>query len=96
MISRVTSMSAFDGVGSPDALQAGTEADAYLLGSIQGSFYAAWIEWYPFPSSEISNFAVAPGNEIFVNVWNSSPTVGNAYFLNVTTQQAVSLTFNAP
>ena len=85
-----------DGIGSPDVLQAGTEADAYLLGSIQGSYYAAWIEWYPFPSFQISNFAVAPGDEMFVEVWNSSPTVGNAYLRNMTTQQDVSLTFNAP
>jgi hypothetical protein len=85
-----------DGYGSPDALQAGTEADAYLLGSTKATFYAAWIEWYPFTSSRISNLAVAPGNEMFVGVWNTSATVGNAYLLNVTTQQAVSFTFNAP
>ena len=85
-----------DGFDSPDLLQAGTEADAYLLGSIQTSFYAAWIEWYPFPSFQVSNFVVAPGDEMFVEVWNSSPTVGNAYLVDVTTQQSVSLTFNAP
>ena len=33
---------------------------------------------------------------MFVEVWNTSPTVGHAYLVNVTTQQAVSLTFNAP
>jgi hypothetical protein len=81
-----------DGFGSPDVLQAGTEADA-----IDGtsSFYAAWVEWYPLNEDRISNFAVSPGDEMFVQVWNTSPTVGNAYLLNVSTQQAVSLTFDA-
>jgi hypothetical protein len=85
-----------DGWGSPDVLQAGTEADAYLLGSTKSTFYAAWIEWYPFNESRISNFSVAPGNELFVEVWNTSPTVGNAYLVNFTTQQSVAFTFNAP
>jgi hypothetical protein len=85
-----------DGWGSPDVLQAGTEADAYLSGSTKATFYAAWIEWYPFNESRISNFSVAPGNEMFVEVWNTSATVGNAYLVNFTTQQAVSFTFSAP
>jgi Peptidase A4 family len=85
-----------DGYGSPDVLQAGTEVDAYASGSTTATFYAAWIEWYPFSESRISNFSVAPGNEMFVEVWNTSATVGNAYLLNVTTQQAVAFTFDAP
>jgi Peptidase A4 family len=85
-----------DGYGSPDVLQAGTEADAYASSGTNATFYAAWIEWYPFNESRISNFLVAPGNEMFVEVWNTTATVGHAYLLNVTTQQAVSFTFNAP
>jgi hypothetical protein len=85
-----------DGLGSPDVLQAGTEVDAYASGSTTATFYAAWIEWYPFSESRISNFSVAPGDEMFVEVWNTSATVGNAYLLNVTAQQAVSFTFDAP
>jgi hypothetical protein len=85
-----------DGLGSPDVLQAGTEADAYALGSTKEPFYAAWIEWYPSSESRISNFSVAPGNEMFVEVWNTGQTVGNAYLLNLTTQQSVSFTFDAP
>jgi Peptidase A4 family len=34
-----------DGYGSPDVLQAGTEADAYASGPITATFYAGWIEW---------------------------------------------------
>jgi hypothetical protein len=85
-----------DGYGSPDVLQAGTETDAYASGTTRATFYAAWIEWFPFNESRITNFPVAPGNEIFVQVWNTSATVGNAYLLNLTTQKAVSFTFNAP
>jgi Peptidase A4 family len=85
-----------DGWGSPDVLQAGTEADAFLSGSNKATFYAAWIEWYPFNESRISNFSVAPGDEMFVEVWNTSATAGHAYLLNVTTQQSVALAFNAP
>ena len=85
-----------DGFGSSDVLQAGTEADAYLSGATTATFYAAWIEWYPFAESRISNFSVAPGDEMFVEVWNSSPVVGNAYLLNMTAQEAVVLAFSAP
>jgi hypothetical protein len=85
-----------DGFGSPDVLQAGTEADAYASGGTTATFYAAWIEWFPFNESRISNFLVAPGDEMFVEVWNTSATVGNAYLVNITTQQAVAFTFNAP
>jgi hypothetical protein len=77
-------------------VQAGTETDAYLFGSTNATFYAAWIEWYPFPESRISNFSVGPGDEMFVEVWNTSPTVGHAYLVNFTTQQSVAFTFNAP
>jgi hypothetical protein len=85
-----------DGYESPDVLQAGTEADAYLMNSTQASFYAAWVEWYPSSEFQISNFAVAPGNEVFVEVWNTGATVGNAYLINITTQQSVAFTFDAP
>lgn len=85
-----------DGFGSSDVLQAGTEADAYASGSSTGAYYAAWIEWYPNSESRISNFLVAPGDEMFVQVWNTSPTVGVAYLLNITSQQVVAFTFDAP
>ena len=85
-----------DGFGSPDVLQAGTEADAYASGSTKATFYAAWIEWYPFSESRISNFSVAPGNEMFVEVWNTNATTGHAYLINISTQQAVAFTFDAP
>lgn len=85
-----------DGFGSSDVLQGGTEADAYASGSSTGAYYAVWIEWYPNSESRISNFLVAPGDEMFVQVWNTSPTVGVAYLLNISSQQVVAITFDAP
>ena len=35
-------------------------------------------------------------DEMFVEVWDTSPTVGHAYLVNFTTQQSVSFTFDAP
>lgn len=82
-----------DGLGSPDVLQAGTEVDS---GPGNTPSYDAWIEWFPFSESKIPNFSVAPGDEMFVEVWNNSATVGSAYLVNVTRQEAVSLSFDAP
>jgi hypothetical protein len=82
-----------DGLGSPDVLQAGTEADS---GPGNTAIYDAWIEWFPFSMSRIPNFTVAPGDEMFVEVWNNSATVGSAYLVNITKQQSVSLSFDAP
>jgi hypothetical protein len=85
-----------DGWGSPDVMQAGIEADAYCSGSTTAAFYSAWYEWYPYNETRISSPAVAPGDEIYVYVWNSSPTVGNYYMANLTQNVASSLQFSAP
>jgi len=69
-----------DGFNSGDVLQAGIEADA--SGSSTG--YRAWIEWYPYNESVIS-LPVAQGDDMFVEVWNTSSTVGFAYVENITT-----------
>src|SRR5262249_1292014 len=76
----------FDGWGSPDVLEAGTEADV-IGGSAN---YDAWIEWYPFSESAIGGFSVSPGDVMFVEVWNSSSAVGNAYLENLTNNTSVS------
>ena len=85
-----------DGLVSNDVLQGGTEADAYCSGGNQSQFYGAWIEWYPLPETEISNLIVAPGDVMYVEVWNSSATQGNAYIFDITSQQSVALSFDAP
>ncbi len=86
-----------DGFGSPDILQAGVEFDAYcaLAGLSKSTYYSAWYEWYPYGEVRIGGFPVAPGNDIFVEVWHTSPTQGYAYLVNYTTNQSVVVGFTA-
>jgi hypothetical protein len=85
-----------DGWGSGDVLQAGTEADAYCSGGSTGLYYAAWIEWYPYSESRISGFTVNPGDDMFVEVWNTSSTVGYAYLENLSTGQTAEYELTPP
>ena len=85
-----------DGYGSSDVLQAGTESDAYCSGATTSTYYAAWYEWYPNYEIRIGGFPVAAGDDMFVEVWSTSATVGHAYMVNYQTNQVVNLTFNAP
>ncbi len=84
-----------DGWGSSDVLQAGVEFDAYCSGSTRSSYYSAWYEWYPYGEVRISSLPVAPGDEIFVEVWHTSSTQGYAYLVNYTTNQSVQVGFTA-
>jgi hypothetical protein len=84
-----------DGDGSSDVLQAGTEADAYCSGSTTSTYYSAWYEWYPYGSVRISNFPVSPGDDIFVEVWNTSATQGYMYMVNYNNNQSVEIGFTA-
>ncbi len=87
-----------DGWGSGDVLQGGTESDAFcaLGGLISSTFYSPWFEWYPAGSVRISNFPVNPGDDIFLEVWNTSSTQGYAYYVNYNTNQTVEVGFTAP
>jgi hypothetical protein len=82
--------------GSGDVLQAGTEADAYCNGNTTSSFYSAWIEWFPFSETRVGSPAIHPGDLVFVEVWNVSPTAGYAYFYNFSTQTAAEYALSAP
>jgi Peptidase A4 family len=85
-----------DGLGSNDVLQAGTEADAYCGADGRVPYYAAWIEWYPDFESVISNFVVKAGDVMFVEVWNTSATQGNAYLVDLTGGESMALSYSAP
>ena len=87
-----------DGWGSPDVLQAGVEFDAYcaLGGAIRSTYYSAWYEWYPFSEVRIGGFPIAPGDDIFVEVWDTSSTAGHAYLVNYSNNQSVTINFSAP
>lgn len=89
-----------DGWGSLDVLQAGSESDA----SCESQEYYAWYEWYSKetgtaqgPEVKIGGgFTVSPGDDIWVEVWNTSSTQGYFYIFNYATGQAVSLSFPPP
>jgi hypothetical protein len=80
-----------DGFGSPDILQAGVEFDAFCSAAGRASYYSAWYEWYPYGEVRIGGFPVAPGDDMFVEVWHTSPTQGYVYLVNYNTNQAVEL-----
>jgi hypothetical protein len=86
-----------DGFGSRDLLQAGVEFDAYCAsaGLVRSTYYSAWYEWFPYGEVRIAGFPIAPNNEMFVEVWHTSPTQGYAYFLNYNTGQVVQVGFTA-
>ncbi len=85
-----------DGNGSNDVLQAGVEVDAYCNGGTTAGFYSAWIEWFPFSETRVSSPAIHPGDLVFVQVWNTSPTNGYAYFYNYSTQASAAYQLTAP
>jgi hypothetical protein len=85
-----------DGWGSGDVLQAGVEFDAYCSGTTKGSYYSAWYEWYPYGEVRISGLPVTAGDDMFVEVWHTSPTQGYAYLVNFDTNQSTQVGFTAP
>jgi len=85
-----------DGYGSPDVLQAGVESDAYCNNGTISTYYSAWIEWYPYNETRVSSPAVNPGDEIYVQVWNTTATTGYAYIYNASTGVAASYSLTAP
>ncbi|MGC2221105.1 MAG: G1 family glutamic endopeptidase [Methylocella sp.] len=85
-----------DGNGSGDVLQGGVEADAYCSGGVTETFYSAWIEWYPFDETRVSSPAINPGDLVFIQVWNASPTLGFAYFYDYSSQESNEYQLTAP
>lgn len=89
-----------DGWGSADVLQAGIEFDAYCLSILgvtsRASYYSAWYEWYPYGEVRIGGFPIAPGDDLFVEVWHTSSTQGYAYLVNYNNNQSVIVGFTAP
>jgi Peptidase A4 family len=90
-----------DGYNSGDVLQTGTESDEYCTtagAQPSSTYYSAWIEWYPFSSSRISSttFPVAPGDDMFVEVWNTTATQGYAYLVDYQRNIAVEYSLTPP
>jgi hypothetical protein len=84
-----------DGWGSPDVLQAGIEFDAYCSGTTRASYYSAWYEWYPYGEVRIGGLPIAPGDDVFVEVWNTSSTQGHAYLVNLNNNLSTVVGFTA-
>ncbi len=85
-----------DGYASSDVLQAGIEADALCVNGATQAYYTPWYEWYPNASIRVTNLAAAAGQSFYVHVWATTPTAGHAYIQNVSSNQSVSINFNAP
>jgi hypothetical protein len=85
-----------DGWASSDVLQAGVEFDAYCSGLTTYTYYSPWYEWFPLGEVRITNLAIAPGDDYFVEVWNTTSTQGYAYLVNYNTNTAVEVGFKAP
>lgn len=86
-----------DGVGSPDVLQAGSEADAYCKEGATSQFYSAWYEWFPSYPVRVTNLPVAAGNDLYVSVWSKgSGGRAHAFILNYNTGQYVVVKLTAP
>jgi hypothetical protein len=85
-----------DGNNSNDVLQAGIEFDAECFDGVTATFYAPWLEWYPSSEVRITNLPIAPGDDYFVEVWNTSATQGYAYLVNENTKSAVTVSIDPP
>jgi len=87
----------FDGFGSGDVLQAGSEANALCAGGNTSTQYYGVYEWYPNGAVKILNFKVKPGDVMGLEVWytQASPS-GHLYFINYTTQKSVTIGFGQP
>ena len=72
------------------------KAEIVSLPGAKQPLYAAWIEWFPFNIFQIKNFPVGPGEEIFCQVWNTSPTVGHAFFVDFSRNSSLKVAFSAP
>ena len=85
-----------DGYGSSDVLQAGVEFDAYCSGTTRSSYYSLWYEWAPYSEVRVSSVPVVPGDDIFIEVWDTSATSGHAYVVNENTGQYFNVSFGPP
>jgi len=82
------------GNGANDVLQGGTTSAYYCSTTTTGGDYFAWIEWYPAGSS--SAFNVNPGDDVYVETWNTSDNTGNVSLWDLTQQTYATYALTAP
>ncbi len=85
------SWNGIDGWSNGDVLQGGSLSGAYCSGGSTTTDYYAWIEWYP-SYSILYAFNVNPGDDLFVETWDTSSTNGYVYVADLTL--GVSGTYN--
>lgn len=83
--------------GSADVLQAGTDSGARCGGGGPAlAEYDAWYEWFPGAAMTISNMPISAGDDVFVQIWASSSTVGHFYMVDYNSLKSLSLMIAAP
>jgi len=65
-------------------LQGGSSSEVYCKGGKQAWDYFAWIEWWP-SYDIIEEFSVNPGDDMYVETWDTSATQGYVYLVDATT-----------
>jgi Peptidase A4 family len=79
------SWNGIDGYQDQNALlQGGSWSAVYCTGGRSQASYYAWVEWYPAYDA-IQEFTVYPGDDMYVETWNTSATQGYVYLLDETT-----------
>ena len=84
------------GAGFNDVLQGGLEIAAICINGITSGYTIPWVEWYPAYSVGVSAPAMNPGDLVFVEVWNTSPTQGYVFFYNYSTDSSAEYSVTAP
>jgi hypothetical protein len=83
----------FDGWGSSDVLQAGSEADA----TCSSTLYSFWYEWYPNAETRVSSPVAQPGDWVAIQVWYTTTSpYGHAYWADYRSGLSASVGFNPP
>jgi Peptidase A4 family len=72
-----------DGFSNTDVLQGGTLSAAYCKDGTQKTQYFAWTEWYP-SYAILKAFDVNPGDDMYVETWDTSPTDGYVFVDDLT------------
>jgi len=83
-----------DGFSTGDVLQGGIDSAYYCNGTTKEDFYASWIEW--FPAGSVYEYYVNPGDDIYVETWNTSDTNGYVWIEDLTQQISASYNLTAP
>jgi hypothetical protein len=65
-------------------LQGGSSSQVYCKGTDESWSYYAWVEWWP-AYSILEEFTVNPGDDMYVETWDTSATQGYVYLVDETT-----------